>query len=431
MPARGYELDHAVTRITDRVRRLELAVARRRLTAASDVTFDNSTSDLPAFDVQEAIEALIVTSQWKDPVAAASIGPGTLATAYENGDTIDGVVLATADRILLKDQAAGEENGIYVVQASGAPLRAVDIDEDDEVVGAIVYVVAGTANAGKTFRNTNTEVPHLGTTPLTFVELSSPTAIATPITVEDEGIPLATAVDTLDFVGAGVTASGIGATKTITIPGGVTDHGALTGLADDDHSAYETVTGGGGPTVQDHGNMGATETVDAANGNQHRGTLDADCTITVAAFADGGIIFKVEQDGTGSWGITWSGVIFEAGTDEQPAQGPGDVTFYTFISDDGTVYAFKAGGGSGGAGIPASSVASETMFGITPAVGTGTDYARDDHTHGSPDDPVTAINIGALGFVGPLLISDTPSTPLVFADLIQNEAQTDLVYADL
>jgi hypothetical protein len=32
--------------------------------------------------------------------------------------------------------------------------------------------------------------------------------------------------------------------------------------------------------------------------------------------------------------------------------------------------------------------------------------------------------------LGPLLISDTPSTPLVFADILQNEAQDDLVYAD-
>lgn len=28
-----------------------------------------------------------------------------------------------------------------------------------------------------------------------------------------------------------------------------------------------------------------------------------------------------------------------------------------------------------------------------------------------------------------ILISDTPSTPLVFADLLQNDDQTDLVYA--
>jgi hypothetical protein len=40
------------------------------------------------------------------------------------------------------------------------------------------------------------------------------------ITIEDEGVPLVTVADTLDFVGAGVTATGAGGTKTITIPGG-------------------------------------------------------------------------------------------------------------------------------------------------------------------------------------------------------------------
>jgi hypothetical protein len=40
------------------------------------------------------------------------------------------------------------------------------------------------------------------------------------VTVQDEGTPLTTTATTLDFVGAGVTATGAGATKTITIPGG-------------------------------------------------------------------------------------------------------------------------------------------------------------------------------------------------------------------
>lgn len=44
------------------------------------------------------------------------------------------------------------------------------------------------------------------------------TAIAIPLTVKDEGIALATSASVLDFVGDGVTASGAGATKTITIP---------------------------------------------------------------------------------------------------------------------------------------------------------------------------------------------------------------------
>ena len=43
---------------------------------------------------------------------------------------------------------------------------------------------------------------------------------------------------------------------------------------------------------------------------------------------------------------------------------------------------------------------------------------------------IGAGGIGGGGGIGEILISDTPSTPLVFADLIQNEAQTDLVYAD-
>lgn len=31
---------------------------------------------------------------------------------------------------------------------------------------------------------------------------------------------------------------------------------------------------------------------------------------------------------------------------------------------------------------------------------------------------------------GEILISDTPSTPLIFADLLQNDDQTDLLYED-
>ena len=59
------------------------------------------------------------------------------------------------------------------------------------------------------------------------------------LTIKDEGSALATAATTLDFVGAGVVASGTGAEKTITIAGGgATDHGALTGLTDDDHTNY-------------------------------------------------------------------------------------------------------------------------------------------------------------------------------------------------
>jgi hypothetical protein len=40
--------------------------------------------------------------------------------------------------------------------------------------------------------------------------------------------------------------------------------------------------------------------------------------------------------------------------------------------------------GGGGGGTPASTVVSETSYGQSSVVGVGTDYARADHSHGSP-----------------------------------------------
>lgn len=57
-------------------------------------------------------------------------------------------------------------------------------------------------------------------------------------------------------------------------------------------------------------------------------------------------------------------------------------------------YVDNHSGGGGGGGTPATTVTSETSFGIAPVVGTGTKYARDDHTHGSPATP-TPGSIGA------------------------------------
>ena len=49
----------------------------------------------------------------------------------------------------------------------------------------------------------------------------NPGTAGTALTVQEEGSALSTAADTLNFVGTGVTASGTGSTKTITIAGGI------------------------------------------------------------------------------------------------------------------------------------------------------------------------------------------------------------------
>lgn len=110
--------------------------------------------------------------QWKAPVRVATTTNGTLATAYANGQSIDGVVLATADRILLKDQTTGAENGLYTVNAAGAPTRAVDADSAGELApGTAVSVTAGTVNGDKVFMITSDAAITIGTTSQTWGQL--------------------------------------------------------------------------------------------------------------------------------------------------------------------------------------------------------------------------------------------------------------------
>jgi hypothetical protein len=106
----------------------------------------------------------------KTAVRVASTANVVIASALENGDTLDGVTLATGDRVLLKDQSTASQNGIYVVVASGAASRATDFDSVtpiDEINGAWVSVQEGTANAGKIFVQFGT-VTTVGTDAINF-----------------------------------------------------------------------------------------------------------------------------------------------------------------------------------------------------------------------------------------------------------------------
>lgn len=118
------------------------------------------------------IQNLLNGIKWKDAVRAATTAAGDLTTDFEDGDVVDGVTLATGDRLLVKNQADPTENGIYVVAASGAPARAVDADSGAELVSAQVPVTSGTANADKVFTCTNDSIT-LGSTSITFTALPS------------------------------------------------------------------------------------------------------------------------------------------------------------------------------------------------------------------------------------------------------------------
>lgn len=116
--------------------------------------------------------ALLARLPWKRPARVATTGNVTIATGLNAGDTIDGITLAAGDRVLVWQQTDASENGIYI--AGSTPARAADFDASDEILGALVYVVAGDTYATILFRNTNESAITVDTDDITFAFAVSP-----------------------------------------------------------------------------------------------------------------------------------------------------------------------------------------------------------------------------------------------------------------
>ena len=132
----------------------------------------------------------------KQSVRVATTANGTLSSAFANGETVDGITIATNDRILIKNQSTGSENGIYTVNASGAPTRATDFDADSEVTGgAFFFAEEGTANADNGFVLTNDGAITVGTTALTFTQFSGAGQVIAGSALTKSGNTINVAVD--------------------------------------------------------------------------------------------------------------------------------------------------------------------------------------------------------------------------------------------
>ena len=136
--------------------------------------------------VDTAISGLNSLFDAKGSVKLATSTAGTLATSFANGQTVDGVVLATNDRILIKNQASQAENGIYVVNASGTPTRATDMDAWAEVPGAFVAVEEGTTNVDTIWLCTSNQGGTLGSTAITFQQIPTTAGLSNTNFVDKE-----------------------------------------------------------------------------------------------------------------------------------------------------------------------------------------------------------------------------------------------------
>lgn len=199
---------------------------------------------------------------FKDPCVAATTVSLTLATDVEAGDTLDGVTLVLDDRILVKDQGSSE-NGIYRVETTGAPTRVDDLDNDkDAVLGFMVSVNEGSANAQTFWQMTNITAVTIGATTMTFAEIGG--GVGDIRTVDT--------VQTTDATPTILTAVSVASNKLVTIRGWGTAYNDSNG----DSFTFEVIA-----SVQNEG--GTTVAKDAIIN-----TFTPDTSLTVAWTGDDG-----------------------------------------------------------------------------------------------------------------------------------------------
>jgi len=146
-----------------------LGMGGQRITNLADPT--GSTDAANYQWVLNQLDARVNGQDWKTSVRVASTANVTLATP---GASIDGVALAAGDRVLLRAQTAGAENGIWVWNGAAAAMtRAGDADSSAEVTAGMTVPVAEGSTLGDTIwlLITNDAII-LGTTALSFTQIA-------------------------------------------------------------------------------------------------------------------------------------------------------------------------------------------------------------------------------------------------------------------
>lgn len=212
----------AAWRVLGRLDQISLATAQVDLNGQKLVNLGTPTN--PGDGVPKSyVDGIAQGIAWKDSARAATTAAGTLATSFANGQVVDGVTLATGDRILIKNQAAGAENGIYTVNAAGAPTRATDADASAELVQAALFVEEGTTNGDSLWVCTTSPIT-LGTTALAFAQIGAGTAYVGGAGLTLTGATFAVGAGT----GITVNADDVALTIPVTVPNGGTGATTLT-----------------------------------------------------------------------------------------------------------------------------------------------------------------------------------------------------------
>jgi hypothetical protein len=175
-------------------------------------------------------------------VLVVSTTDADITTAYANGQIVDGITLTTDDRILLIAQTPATQNGIYIVQASGTPLRAQDLPDGSSASGIQTTVLSGTVDFASIYVCTNKPGSDTtGINNLTFTKSNIPSGVI-PVTQGGTGL---TSLTNNTFLTASSTTT-MASTKVVPSGGvvGTTDSQLLTNKT----LTYPTIN----PTATNH-----------------------------------------------------------------------------------------------------------------------------------------------------------------------------------
>lgn len=148
----------------------DISVNFKRITDVADPTADSDAVHKRYVDL--AIQGMAA----KEAVVAASVGNVDISMAVT---VLDDVTIPYNSRILLKDQSNAVENGIYVTQSSGPPVRAADMANGSNAATSTVFVSQGTQNNTSVWLCSNQPSSDIvGVNALTFVQFSGASQIA-------------------------------------------------------------------------------------------------------------------------------------------------------------------------------------------------------------------------------------------------------------
>lgn len=117
------------------------------------------------------VQSLLAGLSWHGAARVASTGNVTVASP---GAAIDGITLATGNRVLLKNQTTGTENGIYTFNGASSPLtRASDGVQGTLNGGAAFYVDEGSVNADTAWTVSTDDTITIGTTAIVFAKFGA------------------------------------------------------------------------------------------------------------------------------------------------------------------------------------------------------------------------------------------------------------------